>query len=451
MLREKRNTVTLLIARWLNLSNKKMASIKIQEINDLISISFDNIKSHFRALGVKGGWHQYLGSEKIGNIATSQALMILDDFSIDFDRKYLAFETLLASQFHSDGNPALDGGWAYVTNFSDIPTTEATCWALLALHNNNRNSVAAKDGINWILQNQPGGTTDEGWGTIKTDKSRVYTTCLVIRVLKLYNYERTPQFERGINYLLKSQNVDGGWGERFGDRSTVTHTAHTIVLLIDAGGKSNPQAIKKGVNWLLNNFVIPENNSLIKNGGYQENIEFDSCLDGVSKHHRLTYYHLPVPYAIMALVKSGNMTNKNVFLGLQKLINDNNDGYWEHPHLADSKVKPLWAIYDSLVAFKVLMNATPGWRNLKEISFRNNKVTFENNTKPFNPKVFLKNFVFGIWGKIFVIIVLCVLASYTFKWFPKLDEKAHMGFVILPLIIELLGYYITETKSNKHN
>jgi hypothetical protein len=425
-----------------------MPSIKVRSVEEVVLAGLNNIKTHFRILGNKAGWHQYLGSEKIGNIATSQALLLLDEFGVGFDKKYLAVENIIKSQTISKGDKARDGGWAYVTNFASMPSSEATCWALLALHKENRNSNFIKRGINWLLQNQVEGLQDEGWGTIKTDKSRVYTTCLVLKTLKAFNYEHSPQFERGLNYLINSQNSDGGWGEKFGFASSITHTSHAVIGLVDIINSPNSQIIKRGVDWLNKNFIATEND-VLKNGGYHEIIEFDCDINGVNTHQRLTYYHLPVPYALIALLKTGNINNKNVFWGFNQLINNNNDGYWFHPHLNDLKVKPLWAIYDVLMSFKELKKISVSWVDSLEIMLSNNKVIFVKKGRPFDKEVFVEKFVKGIWGKIFIIIVVCILSSYIFDWIPALEGKKYMQIVLIPLIAELLGYYLIEVHIKK--
>jgi hypothetical protein len=423
-----------------------MASvIKTRVVDSVILSGLNNIKQYFRHVGDRYGWHQYLGSEKIGNIATSQALLILSKFQVDFDKKHLAIENIAKSQVVDNCNKASDGGWTYITNFSSRPSSEATCWALLALQSERQHSETIRRGISWLFQNQVDGAQDEGWGTIKEDKSRVYTTCLVVKTLKALGYEHSNQVERGINYLLKSQNSDGGWGEKLGFDSSVTHTAHVIITLIEVSNKIDSQAVKKGVDWLLQNFIFTDK-GIIEKGGYQEIIEFDSFEDGANSHQRLIYYHLPIPYAIIALVKYGNINNQRIFLGLNYLLNNNNDGYWFHPHLAGSNRKPLWAIYDSLFALKEFRDVMAGWLNLNEVLLKNGKIILIDNVNPFNPARFFEKFIKGIWGKIFVIILLCIASFYFFKFFPSLKDKDYMAIVLIPLVAELLGYYVTEVR-----
>jgi squalene-hopene/tetraprenyl-beta-curcumene cyclase len=71
--------------------------------------------------------------------------------------------------------------------------------------------------------------------------------------------------QKGINWLIRCQNADGGWGETcysYKDSSlkgkgisTASQTAWALIGLIDAGvamGKFAKEAINKGINYLLN-------------------------------------------------------------------------------------------------------------------------------------------------------------------------------------------------------
>lgn len=425
-----------------------MLSLKTTEINNIIQTSLQNIKSHYRSLNGKNGWHQYLGNEKVGNIATSQALILLNTFNEDFDKKHLAFEFIINSQIKSDNNKQSDGGWTYVTNFSDIPTTEATCWSLLALYENYRNSETAKTGIQWLLNNHITSNNDEGWGTIKSDISRVYTTCLALRVLQMYKFNNTLQFEKASNWLIKSQNEDFGWGERFGHLSTITHTSHAI-LTISKIQNINSQCISNGVKWLLNNFKTIDAKIWNDKSGYQEMIEFDYEYNGKLNHHRLVYYHMPIPYALMALIKTGNIHRKIVFEGLNELVKNNNNGYWNHPYFESIKVKPLWSIYDTLISFKTLIEYCSDWNQILEIQLRRNKLTFVKNLNPFNFSNFTNNFILGIWGKVFAIIIACIFIIGVSKLFPDWSKTTYTSIILFPLIVEVLGYYLTEVRQRK--
>ncbi len=423
-----------------------MQSIEVNKINDILKVALSNIKINFRTLNEKSGWHQYLGSDKIGNIATAQALIILDVCNEDFNHKHLAFKYLKSSQQRSN-DLLKNGGWAYITNFSELPTTECTCWALLALYEEYSNKATTKKGLNWLLNNHPNETKNIGWGTIKSDIPRVYSTCLALRVLQKYKYENSEQFKNSLNWLLNSQNTDFGWGEQFGHKSTIFHTSFVITTLVDIY-KLNNSSINNGMKWLTKNFnsAIENSNSNI---GSQEIIDFDFITNGERKHQRLIYFHTPLPQAINAFVKTGNIFNKNVFLALEEIVNNNNSGYWKHPNFDDSIQKPLWLIYDMVISLKSFTSTIKNWDNIKKIELKNNKLILVSNTNPFNWDIFLSNFILGIWGKIFAVLLASLFIIYVTKIFPDWSAKSYVSILLFPLIAELLGYYITEIRKSK--
>ncbi|MFH1943428.1 MAG: hypothetical protein ABIL68_15105, partial [bacterium] len=103
------------------------------EIDNAVQKALGFVKNNYKKIGERYGWHQFLGSNKIGNVATAQALLSFHYFQEDFSEKHHAIETITHAQFLNKYDKTLDGGWAYVTNASTIPTTECTSWILLLL------------------------------------------------------------------------------------------------------------------------------------------------------------------------------------------------------------------------------------------------------------------------------------------------------------------------------
>lgn len=187
-----------------------MEKIKVTSIEEIIKQALNNIKLHYRTIGDKNGWHQYLGSNKIGNIATAQALILLNTCKEDFDNKQDAYKYLISNQGKNLSDLRIHGGWSYVTNFSELPTTECTSWVLLALYEKYQNEIVTKNGIEWLLNNHDNSKVDNGWGVLRSDIPRVYSTSLALQALSKYGYSNTKEFKSGLNWLLNSQNTDNG-------------------------------------------------------------------------------------------------------------------------------------------------------------------------------------------------------------------------------------------------
>lgn len=422
-----------------------MNTLQIVNIRSAIKAALRNIKNNYREHDSKQGWHQYLGTEKIGNIASAQALMLFSVFNEDFNKSYLVFKTLFDNQFFKENDSRIDGGWGYATNFSTFPTTEATSWVLQSLYSEFRNSLAAQKGLLWLINNHIDGVFDEGWGTIKIDQSRVYSTCLVLKTLKMYGRDKETNYHKGLNWLLKAQNTDSGWGDRFGFPSSISHTSQVIITLKFLGIDNDHEKLNLGIEWLKLNTksvdLMQKNPKL----GFQELMEFNYIVNGKYSNVRLVYNHMPLQLASTALIVSGNFASPVVFEIINHLLKNHNNFFWSHPVFANDIRKPMWAIYETLQLFEAVNNIADK-KPAKLIELRGRKLVFINSDNPFNIIRFINNFVLGIWGKLFFIVLICVIMTKTFEIFPDLKNQVFMAFVILPLIIELAGYYLTELK-----
>ncbi len=413
-------------------------SIIKSDIDHIVKEALQNFKLHYRQIKGKAGWHQYLGADKIGTVATAQVLLAFGYFKEDFNDKLKIVDSLLKSQIRS-ADSTKNGGWEYVTNFPGIATLEATCWALLALREEYGDHPVALAGLNWLLRNAIKGETDEGWGMMPGDISRVYTTCLALKTLKVYGKMNTEQYERGLNWLIKAQNADKGWGSTAGYPSSIVYTSRVIITL--AANGHDVIELKSGTQWLrqrTQNLQLAKINIDLE---YHETIEFGS--------RKLKFHHMPLQLLLTALILSGNTKSITVFDGVNDLITNNNNYYWWHPSFEDDKRKPLCAIFDTLVVCKALQENTYNWQSVLMIQYQGKDLILKERSNPFSWKRFKERFIFDIWGKVFIVICLCLIFSNIIDAFPKLGTTAYSSMIIIPLLVELLGYYLTETRKSK--
>lgn len=415
--------------------------IKKAAIDHLIKAAIKNIKMHYRQNKDKAGWHQFLGSEKIGTIATATALLSFKYFKEDFNDKLKIEESLLNSQIRNPSNSKTNGGWGYVTNFPGMATTEATCLALLALQEGYSNHPNIQAGLNWLLNNIINRDADEGWGILPGDISRVYTTCLALKTLKAFGRNNTYEYERGLNWLIRTQNADKGWGSKADAPSSITYTSRVIITLISHGYDNNNESLKSAVQWLKKQTL-----SLLQT---KENIkhEYTECIE--FRNRKLYFHHMPLQATLAALILSGNIKSHTVFDGVNELVEDNNGYYWCHPSFRNSNRKPLWAIFDTLMVCKALQEATYNWSSLKMIQSQGKHLTLTEASGPFSWEKFKQHFIYGKWGKCFIVICIGSLIFKIMNTFPQLSTATFVSWIIIPLIIELLGYYITETRKSK--
>lgn len=329
-------------------------SSNTEQLKDVINQAIDEVCNDFKLIngGQYGGWHQFFKSQKVGNVATSQALLLLEKFSVDFQEKNKAIEFLLANQVKSV-SLSNNGGWAFISNVPDIANTESTSWSLQALSNVLEfPNQAIQEGLKWLKLNFINGPEFSGWGPTKESGFRIYTTCTVLNTGKKLNVIDQIEFNSAFSSLKRSQNVDGGWGEVPRSQSTLTHTAHATITLLNLGVKATSHTIQTALKWIIMTLEAKtfENEHQM---GYSEMFDFKYSFNQETKLQRITYYHLPLPYAILALIKGGK-ESAIINEAVMALLHSNEYGIWKHPFLSE---KPLWGVYDVLQLLQEFSNS----------------------------------------------------------------------------------------------
>lgn len=388
-------------------------SKSIVSIEHIIYSSISHLIEEYREISGEAGWHQYLGNDKIGNVANSQALILLQKCNFKFDKKQKVIDTIISNQFASENDPAINGGWSYKSNYNDAPTTECTAWVLLALNEEiESNSTAVLKGLKWLKTNHLDNCSDMGWGSIKGDVSRVYSTCLSLQVLSKYNESESEEFKRGINWLKNAKNIDGGWGETKGSSSKLTHTSHAIITLLECGIPIDSTIIKNATRWILAQFQETDNWYVNQNIGWREHLEFDN--------RRITFYHYSIAWIIIALQATNNTNSHQYKFLLNELLLAEQDGNWIHPYLKSEPQKTIWSKHDALLAIKY---------HQQNISA---KVTLKIPENKYNRKTHWKN-LFSNWFIIsFVVAILALTLTKLVTFYPNLiDEVLILSVVFI--------------------
>lgn len=423
------------------------------KIDNVVQKALGFVKSYYRIIGKKYGWHQFLGSNKIGNIATAQALLCFHYFQKDFSEKHRAITSIKQAQFLNKNDKTLDGGWANVTNASTFPTTECSGWILLLLLEEKINAgECLNKGIAWLLANHPTEEkSDLGWSSIKYDEShlkydeiRVYATALALRVLARGKYTTTDQFIKAKHWLIMARNEqDGGWGEKKGSPSTFLHTAHALIALRECGIDPDSETLSKGCDWLLNMYD-PRNlwNDPIR-GGLMEYVDIYA-----PPIQRVTYLHFTTPWVINALIMCGRINTIQVFRGINWIVENCHNGYWDHPYLVSSKNKPMWAIYDSLLALKNFQATFSHWSKIKQVILKNGEITIKPISKTrisitqYFERLLKSKITWVCVGVILVVLFLIV--------FGILPAREGILGVLVPFLIAIVANLVTkESKSGK--
>jgi hypothetical protein len=319
-----------------------MNYIECENIDLRITQFFHTLESNIRHIKDDVGWHQHLGTHKVGNVATAISLLLYKSSHIDCKEKEDCLNTLIKRR-------CKDGGWPYITNSQSQSNIESTCWVIRALNSYNdegRFDTIIKEAVEWIDSLCISNNENGGWPFQPNGKSRIYITCLVLSTLKLCALGDAKKIENALHWLRDCQNNDGGWGEEYGCGSRVFFTAYVIITLIDYNYSPDDTLIRKAIHW-LNETISKEN---LADGAYLCFLENIEIISSNNDRKRVYFFHYVLPYIVLAY-NALNVKNQFVFKSIDLLIKRSKDGEIAHPMLENSKLMPIWAISDTCNAF----------------------------------------------------------------------------------------------------
>jgi squalene-hopene/tetraprenyl-beta-curcumene cyclase len=230
-------------------------------------------------------------------------------------------------------------GWYFEYANEFYPDIDDTAMVLLALNRAGASSTAEQQAaerrsIQWLLDMQ---SKDGGWAAFDVDNNwrplsfvpfadhnaMLDPTCpditgRVLEALCSYGYTRSHSaIQRGIQYLIKHQEVDGSWYGRWG----VDYIYGTFLALrgLQASGVSDREAyVQRALEWVRSNQNF--------DGGWGE-----SC----DSYRLASYVSAPstpsqTAWAVLALLAGGDTTSTTLHDGIEYLIRtQNSDGTWD--------------------------------------------------------------------------------------------------------------------------
>lgn len=393
------------------------------------------------------GWHQYLGSGKIGNIATSQVLQIYDKYKREPSNVIECVETLRrnVSSFHM-GKQTFRG-WSYASSGPPVPCVEPTFWAISALSTVNRSEADLVNEANLFFV----GTrrvSEEGssWGFTPFTEPRVTATCIAIHALyKIGNYEVARE---GIRWILSARGNHKGWGASRNSPPTLSHTAIVLMMLADTGETCQHPDLSNAVEFLNEN-ILPYLCSrgkifeLGESAGFQEIIEVPSYPGLVERPSRISYYYNPLALTASAIAKS-NARSPVVYGCAMKIIDLWYNKRWKHRYLTESSHCTSWSIYNNLEAiWPVYVEFRKKPLNL--IFYYCGKTNITVLSLPFLGWVASKKTqkVFRFCGRVIIHSFIIGLMIYLFKSDIKLNDS------ILSVILSVIANYIYSALTHK--
>lgn len=221
------------------------------------------------------GWTNLSGSVPDGD-DTSGALVALHKlthgkYSVEVGK---GIEWLMALQNNDGGMPTFCKGWGKLP--FDRSSPDISAHAVLAMGLwlpvlpaglKTRCEKSFGRLLDWLERNSEIVASKSGhermkWTPLwfgdqdaKDEKSHVYGTATLMDYLNRLDNPRAQRLARmGVEYLLESQNGDGGWGGQKDVSSKVTLTAKAIAALSNYESEEAKRAIERGFDYLYKRF-----------------------------------------------------------------------------------------------------------------------------------------------------------------------------------------------------
>ena len=171
---------------------------------------------------------------------------------------------LLNIQNRDGGIPTFCKGWGKLPFDKSCPDITAHALRAFVTWRDELNTAlqiridkAITAGIRYLAQLQrPDGTWLPLWfgnQWAKNEENPIYGTAQVLMALQHERLSELPAvnalIEKGKQWLLSAQNLDGGWGTTFDKQSTIEETALALNAL---AGNDDVETVSRGAQWLLN-------------------------------------------------------------------------------------------------------------------------------------------------------------------------------------------------------
>lgn len=308
------------------------------------------------------GWHQYLGSGKIGNIATSQVLDIYLQYEKAAPNLQQSLDFLLRSRINFQFYGEILHGWSYASSGPPIPCVEPTCWAYFSLQERNVPEIdQIRDAVYaFIVKTKRVSEEGVSWGFTPFTEPRITATCIAIHtLLKIGDAELARE---GIRWLLSARENHNGWGPARNSLPTVSHTGIALTTLLDANYVTTHPVISDGITFLRSKVTqilcqvnLNGNNEC---AGFSETIEIPSAPGLVDRPSRISYYYNPL--AISALTFSKFDSCRDIYFAcIVRIVNLWDSNKWKHRYLRENTHCTSWSIYNNLISIKQIKNNLP--------------------------------------------------------------------------------------------
>jgi hypothetical protein len=408
--------------------NELIGSFPFLDVDNLFTEINDLLLTNIKKKADRVGWHQFIGEDKVGDVATAQGLLI--HHYTGQPTNEACKRTLIDAQIQDPTENT--GCWAFISN-SDTPLVSATSWITLAIIASGEpiSSDVIEKAINWIKLNQ---NDDGGWGPRKGLSSRIYDTYLAARVLKTidpYHSNENIHIRNACRWISEAQNQDGGWGEIQGSVSTSIHTAFALLAISESKSPNNEFILKKGKKYLYSQW------------NPKDAWEHTSCTEvyeifkdeNASSLNRISMEYYPTPWVISALLHCGeSIINKKLLKSLKWLLSVAKAGNFK-----SSSSKPnghFWAIHDTIFALQIFKNRTVNY-GFERMIYINKFIFFSTGKTRLMSLLIIASPIFLV-GSLFGLLLNGDQGVHIFNLMISANKK-YVGWGIWALIILLIS------------
>jgi hypothetical protein len=296
------------------------------------------------------GWSRILASNtKFGIVASSNGLEALAALqATNVDAKPV-LQSLRSEQM-------TEGCWPFKATVTLIGVTDSTSNVLIAFSTwaqvvrvDPNLTASAERGAQWLVSAQ---RLDGGWGLVRDESAsptRAYSTALAIRALASWSAsEYADGIERGVSYLLASQTQSGSWRDSEGHDS-IPITAECIRALTLASSQARPltRPLDLAVRWTLDIGATTDLWSAPSTPGEFEEVTVDQA----GSKQRVDYSYSARAAAVVALLESGRPLSQSTVRAASTIVDDAIAGRWE-PYARGrfSVAPPSWMLFDISIA-----------------------------------------------------------------------------------------------------
>lgn len=260
---------------------------------------------------------------------------------------------------------------------------------------------------------------------------RIYLTAFVLRTLKRLGKDSGQEYESAKRWLVDAQNDDGGWGELPERGSSLFFTCYCIMTLTECGISEDEITIVNAMGWLDHKMseINIHDSSLIC---YLEFIEKGTGEDRV----RIPFFHYVLPYVVVTYLKLGKKKHV-VFDAIKVLLERSSKGSIEHPMLENSRIIPIWALYDTVSAFQCFKDSFENWeKKYKFIDFLG-RIWGIGKYNFFRPLIHISD---GVWRFVAVFMVVYIVTEYWENisyWWKNVQDKT-LGQLLISIAATII-------------